>query len=125
MMYRSCAAYDKRQNGQAERMTKYISEQIKMSLEDPASLRVWTQLCPIIGMKYNCGWVRTVKNLPFTIVYGKDPAKHFQVGLGTRELYRQEIKVLERRVRGFRLKMKEREVEKSESVEQVMTTSTE
>ena len=55
--------------------------------------------------------------MPFTIVYGKDSPKQFQDGLGTRDLDRQHMEVLERRVRGLRLKMKEREVEKSESVE--------
>ena len=37
IMYRSCAAYGKSQNGQAERMNIYISEQIRVNLEDPAS----------------------------------------------------------------------------------------
>ena len=54
VVFRSCAAYDHRQNGQAERLQHFIVEQLKMVTDSSAnSTKDWTKFIGIIKARNN------------------------------------------------------------------------
>ena len=108
------AAYDKQQNGQAERYNKYFVEQLRIAFEENGGRKEeWPTMARTITMRYNQGWNPSIKTSPYFAVFGKHPHSQYEEKINSGQVQAKDLELVEASVRKYRAKIREESLSRS------------
>ena len=92
----NAGSYAHFQNGQSERVQRFLNEQMRIILDPHAqSGKAWNELLPEIAMRYNATWNATIKCEPYFVVFGKRPRLTWEDSNYNAVLSSEQIRALE------------------------------
>ena len=98
---RVSGSYAHFQNGRAERLNRYLGEQLKV-LKQIENEKRWPEYLSFIEATYNQNWVRSIDCSPYFLVFGREPKIPSLQGIGSM-LNSSQLQHLEESARQYRL----------------------